>query len=73
MISAESDDPWKSLAVLGQSKLAGSRGRLPHEHAVVSFFNLLEGEGVVIAGKKGQIDLWNDLVHLRGDRNISTI
>ena len=47
VVASEGDDSWESLAVLGRAGLVGVGVRFAAEDAVVAFFDLVEGVGIV--------------------------
>lgn len=49
VVSAESDNSWESLAMLGNSWLFGIGCRLSHEDAVVALFDLVKSPLVVVS------------------------
>ena len=50
VVTAEGDDTGEGLALGRRARSQGVGGWLAHEDAVVAFFDLLDGEGVVVAG-----------------------
>ena len=50
MVAAKGDDAGEGLFVFGGAHLFCVGGRCPHEETVVTFFNLLDRVGVIVAG-----------------------
>ena len=50
VVTAKGDDAWKGLALGRGAGVEGVGRWLAHEDAVVAFFDLLDGKGVVVAG-----------------------
>lgn len=63
MVAAEGDDAGQSFAVLSRPFLLRIRGRGAAEDRVVSFFDLLEGIGVIVA----RIQMLLSAISLIGD------
>ena len=73
VVATEGDDAGKGLFVLGRALLFCICGRCAHEETVVTFFDLLDCVGIIVAGDVLVLDISGVIAWERGTYDVTGI